>query len=570
MLAKGEVLQGRYRIIRQLGHGGMGAVYEAKDERLGSSVALKEIIVEIDRLQTEKQRNLFQRAFELEAKLLANLYHEVFPRVMDYFSEESRQFLIMELVFGDDLGETLHKNEKPFEVAKVMSWADHLLDALDYLHTQKHPIYHRDIKPQNLKVTERGKIKLLDFGIAKTVDQSGSTITNKTLIGATIDYAPIEQMLPALAPTFREFIILKHNEKATAILSQNTDARCDIYAVGATFYHLLTKRAPIDSAKRSLEIWEGNKDPLINPRELNADISPAISAWLLKALEVERDDRYSNALEMQKALQKAISEPDGKSSEKTLILAEPIVSTAENTQKLYNQNLSEAKTENLIETGQSQAKTEKKIIFGTKASFTQPSLTEPSVFQPTNESPITEILPIEVSNTQPAGSISNPELTAPSYFNEKLIEKKPQTVPMSVPFTATETKTGFNVFWLIPIFAIGLLAVGGIGGFVLLNSSNSTETTNSVSNITISTPNASPSVSSAGSAGISTSPEPTASNPVVRDENPKPTTAPTQNKPVVQTTVKPPVTSKPIPQKSNAPTKMSDDCVYNGRNCPKD
>lgn len=569
MLAKDEVLQRRYRIVRQLGHGGMGAVYEAQDERLGSLVALKEIIVEIDKLQTARQRQLFQHAFEREAKLLANLHHEVFPRVMDYFSEQNRQFLIMELVSGDDLGESLHKNNIPFAVDKILSWADQLLDALDYLHTQEFPIFHRDIKPQNLKVTARGKIKLLDFGIAKTVDQNGSTITNKTLVGATIDYAPIEQMLPAIAPTFREFIVLKHGDKAKAILNQNTDARCDLYAVGATFYHLLTNRPPVDSAKRCLEVWEGNNDPLVNPRQLNSDVSPAISEWILKALEIERDNRFSNAVEMQKALKKAILETE-KADNKTLILAEPIITPPENTQKLYEQGLMQAKTENLIKSEQSQVKTEKKIIFGTKASFTQPSVTEPSNYHPTGESSVTESLPLEVSNTQPAGSISSPELTAPVYFNQNLHEQKQPPKPFSAPSATNKAKAGFNVLWLLPIFAVGLLMISGIGGIVWFNSSNSTETNKTVSNTANSTPAASSTVSSAGSAETSPTPVPTSSDLVGTTDKQKTTPAPTQNKPVVQTTVKPVITPpKTTIEQKSTPTKMSDDCVYNGRNCPK-
>lgn len=533
----------------------MGAVYEARDERLGSMVALKEIIIELDKIPTAKQREFFRRAFEREARLLAGLHHEVFPRVMDYFSEENRQFLIMELISGDDLGESLHKNKKPFALNVALQWADHLLDALDYLHTQTPPIFHRDIKPQNLKVTARGKIKLLDFGIAKSVDQAASTITNQTFVGATLEYAPIEQILPAITPTFREFIVLKHSEKAKAVLNQNTDARCDLYAVGATFYHLLTTRAPVDSAKRTLEIWEGNRDPLPNPAEINAEIPPPISAWLLKALEIEREDRFSSAIEMQKALQAAVEQAktEHKTSEKTLILpAAQSSPEAPEVEKHSLQHLMRAQTENLIEEASAQMKTEEKIISGTQASPTQSSLTMPSATQPALPEPfVTESLPIEISGTSSSGSISKPELTETPYFDEKLVgEKKPAIVPVPFVEPQAEHKSGFNVLWLLPIFAVGLLAVGGVSGIVWLNGSSSTKPTKPDAIVTTATPTALP--------AVSPTPASTPSDPLVSDEKPKPTAAPAQNKTPVQNPVK-----TPAGRKSPKPKPPQDpNCVF--------
>jgi serine/threonine protein kinase len=186
MLAINDVLQKRYRIVRLLGQGGMGAVYEAFDERVGASVALKEILIDLTRASDSKQQELIRRAFEREKTSLAKVKHEAFPRIIDYFLENKSQYLVMELIHGDDLGELLEKNQKPFEAAEVLRWTEQLLDALDYLHTLSPPIIHRDIKPQNLKLTSRQKIKLLDFGIAKGDDTQGSpTVTNQTFIAAT-------------------------------------------------------------------------------------------------------------------------------------------------------------------------------------------------------------------------------------------------------------------------------------------------------------------------------------------------------------------------------------------------
>src|SRR5215210_5200605 len=157
MLTSDTVLQNRYRILRPLGRGGMGAVYEAFDERLSRAVALKETLAETDELR---------RAFGREARLLANLRHPALPKVLDHFDEGSGLFLVMEFIPGDDLGRLLELG-RAFDPAEVLGWADQLLDALDYLHGLDPPVLHRDIKPSNLKLLPAGHVVLLDFGLAK-------------------------------------------------------------------------------------------------------------------------------------------------------------------------------------------------------------------------------------------------------------------------------------------------------------------------------------------------------------------------------------------------------------------
>ncbi len=209
MLTPDVVLQNRYRIIRQLGQGGMGAVYEAVDERLDTTVALKETLFTDERLRKQ---------FEREARLLARMHHPALPRVSDHFSEADGQFLIMQFIAGDDLSEMIARRRGPFPTDQVLTWADQLLDALDYLHTQDPQIIHRDIKPQNLKLTARGQIILLDFGLAKgQIGEFSRVSTSASIFGYTPNYAPLEQ-----------------------IQGLGTDPRSDIYALGATLYHLMT------------------------------------------------------------------------------------------------------------------------------------------------------------------------------------------------------------------------------------------------------------------------------------------------------------------------------------------
>ena len=271
MLTPETILQGRYRIVRQLGQGGMGAVYEAIDQRLDTTVALKETLFSDERLSKQ---------FEREARLLARLHHPALPRVSDHFSEDGGQFLVMQYIPGDDLSEMMVRKRGPFPANQVLTWADQLLDALDYLHTQDPQIVHRDIKPQNLKLTSRGQIILLDFGLAKGQAGEISRVTTAaSIFGYTPNYAPLEQ-----------------------IQGLGTDTRSDLYSLGATLYHLLTGVKPPDALTRAAAIVNGQPDPLVRASEANASVAPEVDHVLAKAMAQNREQRYATADDMRKAL----------------------------------------------------------------------------------------------------------------------------------------------------------------------------------------------------------------------------------------------------------------------------
>jgi hypothetical protein len=274
MLTPETVLQGRYRILRQLGQGGMGAVYEAIDQRLDTTVALKETLFAEERLRKQ---------FEREARLLARLHHPALPRVSDHFSEGDGQFLVMQFIPGDDLSEMMNRKRGPFPANQVLTWADQLLDALDYLHTQDPQIVHRDIKPQNLKLTARGQIILLDFGLAKGQAGDISRVTTAaSIFGYTPNYAPLEQ-----------------------IQGLGTDPRSDLYSLAATLYHLMTGVKPPDALTRAAALVNGHPDPLLKASEANAAVSPDIDDVLAKAMAQNREQRYATAADMRRALQEA-------------------------------------------------------------------------------------------------------------------------------------------------------------------------------------------------------------------------------------------------------------------------
>src|SRR6266849_1227211 len=268
-LTPGTTLQGRYRIVRRLGKGGMGAVYEAVDQRLDTTVALKE---------TFSADECLRRQFAQEAHLLALLHHPALPRVSDYFTEGDRAFLVMQFIAGADLAEIISQQPGPFPRNTVIGWADQLLDALIYLHTRDRQIIHRDIKPHNLKVTSNGRIALLDFGLAKTqtTDVSGSS---NSIFGYTRRYSPLEQ-----------------------IQDQGSSPQSDIYALGATLYHLLTGTKPPDAVSRAAALLGSKPNPLKAANEVNRAIGAELAAILNRAMAQNPNERYASAAEFREVL----------------------------------------------------------------------------------------------------------------------------------------------------------------------------------------------------------------------------------------------------------------------------
>jgi len=292
MLSPNIILQNRYRVVRELGHGGMGTVYEALDQRVNCIVALKETIAGND----EEAR----RAFEREASLLGNLRHSALPKVMDYFSDDEGDFLVMEFIPGYDLAELLDLRGGPFPQSQVLRWADDLLRVLEYLHGQEPPVLHRDIKPSNLKLTKQGEVFLLDFGLAKgSFGQMPTLATSRSVRGYTPIYASLEQ-----------------------IHGHGTDARSDLYSLGATLYHLLTGVAPIDAPSRFHAVEEDQPDPLPPVEELNTEASPNIGAVIHQAMAISRKQRPASAAMMRKALRNAAEEDERRSAEEEYRRAE--------------------------------------------------------------------------------------------------------------------------------------------------------------------------------------------------------------------------------------------------------
>ena len=304
MPTEGTILNHRYQILRLLSEqGGMGLVYQATDLNLRDTVVIKQSRFNDEAFLRQKfpdlrdadlrsQAEYLRKAFEREARLLRGLRHNALPRVLDYFDLDGQQSLVMEFIPGKDLGEMLaerlQQNQGPFPLDLALDWADQLLDALDYLHTQfDAPIIHRDIKPQNLKLMPNKQIILLDFGLAKGARPGMSVV--ESVWGGTPEYAPLEQLDE------------DENER------QKSDPRSDLYSLALTLHHLLSGRKPPKTISRLNAKAQGKPDPLRPLGESAPHIPETVSAVLQRAAAVFAKDRLATAAEMRQHLRQAVA-----------------------------------------------------------------------------------------------------------------------------------------------------------------------------------------------------------------------------------------------------------------------
>jgi serine/threonine-protein kinase len=276
-LGAGAVLRDRYAIRQIIGRGGMGSIYLAEDNRLpGRICAIKEVNPEPELPQEtlDQSREQFYR----EASVLARLDHPNLPKVSDFFSEGERDYLVMDYVPGDDLKTLMDRARRAgrfLPQSDVVRWATQLANALEYMHSQDPPVIHRDIKPSNLKLTPSGLLKLVDFGLVKQMAPGELTVTVIQGRG-TAQYTPLEQYGGDTG---------------------HTDPRTDIYAFGATLYHILTNQPPPEAKLRFL-----NAGSLRAPRELNPEIGPHIEQAILWAMALHPDDRPPDVASFRSAL----------------------------------------------------------------------------------------------------------------------------------------------------------------------------------------------------------------------------------------------------------------------------
>jgi tRNA A-37 threonylcarbamoyl transferase component Bud32 len=259
------MLAGRYIILHRVGRGGMGAVYQAADDRIaGKHWAIKEMSDAAITNPLEKRQAV--EAFQQEAVMLATLDHPNLPKVTDHFSQGGKQYLVMDFIEGETLEERMDREDgRPLPVDDVLKWAGQLCDVLEYLHGREPPVIFRDLKPGNVMVTPEGAVKLIDFGIARLFKPGKAA---DTAFFGTAGYAPREQYGKG-----------------------QTDARSDVYALGATLYYLFTGDDPTD-----------HPFDFKDAHQLNEQVPEHVAAAVAKALAHAPEDRWQSVVEMRRAL----------------------------------------------------------------------------------------------------------------------------------------------------------------------------------------------------------------------------------------------------------------------------
>jgi serine/threonine-protein kinase len=275
-LEPGTLLLDRYYIVKRVGGGGMGSVYQAKDKRLADRLcAVKEMI---EMFADESQRAKAVEDFKREAEVLAQLEHPSIPTIYDYFIEGGRYYLVMKWIGGGDLAHQMRLHGGIVDELTVTRWAIQICDVLSYIHSQDPPIIYRDLKPANLMLDDKtGRVMLVDFGIARVVRPTEKGVT---AIG-TMGYAPPE------------------------LFAGKVEPRSDIYSLGATMFHMLTGADPQDNP---LLIFDFTKNP--KPRQINPNITPEMEAILMKAVSHKPEDRHQSALELKHILEEHLAKLD--------------------------------------------------------------------------------------------------------------------------------------------------------------------------------------------------------------------------------------------------------------------
>lgn len=261
MLEIGSLVDGKYKILNEVGHGGMSIVYLAMNEKANKQWAIKEV-----RKDGVKDFEVVKQSLVAETDMLKKLNHPYLPDIVDVIEDDDRFLIVMDYIQGNSLSKAIEEyGALPQD--DVIHWAKQLCDVLGYLHSQNPPIIYRDMKPANIMLKPDGNITLIDFGTAREFKEKN--LADTTCLG-TMGYAAPEQF---------------------GGMGQ-TDGRTDIYCLGATLYHLVTGKNPCEPPYEIRPI-----------REINPSLSGGLERIILKCTQPNPANRYQNAAELMYALE---------------------------------------------------------------------------------------------------------------------------------------------------------------------------------------------------------------------------------------------------------------------------
>ncbi len=281
----GSQLEGQeseYNLMAEIARGGMGAIYQAEDLGHERVVAVKEAC--LDPVACEGKRDQIRERLLYEMEVLKPLDHPNIPKIYDQFSSRNNEYLVMEYIEGLTVMDIHQKTVRQgglLEESRVLGWLLQVLSALDYLHERPKPIIHRDVKPENVILSQDGRIMLVDFGLMKQVERQLKETGPLIQAVGTVEYAPPEQYAES---------------------GSHTDARSDLYSLGATCYYLLSGHLPPRSVDRMMPMSIQVTKKLPPIRDDNPTVSSRTEQVLNKAMEIDPDSRYQSAADLRAAI----------------------------------------------------------------------------------------------------------------------------------------------------------------------------------------------------------------------------------------------------------------------------
>jgi len=272
VLSDNSILRDRYKILRRLGGKELSNLYIAQDLLKNKYWVIKELI---NAFTSETQRAEAIQQFQFEARLLINLEHPQLPRIEDFFEDDKKNYLVIEYIEADELDTEIKENPGLLEESKIVDWGIQICHVLNYLHSQTpDPIIFRALSPDNIMLSDDGKLMLVNFGISKIFNPKAKTLAIAKSINP--HFSPIEQYS-----------------------TRSTDERSDIYSLGATLYFAITRNLPVDAIDRSI-----GKIPLPPPKNFNSSMSRELNDIIMKCMSIKKSDRYQNVKEVKEELEK--------------------------------------------------------------------------------------------------------------------------------------------------------------------------------------------------------------------------------------------------------------------------